>query len=87
MSFCKLSSESLLNNHTSIDNVFLNEYLPYASDACVKVYLYGLYKCSHSSSADNSIEHFSKVLNMEEADVESAFYYWQDKGLVQILEK
>ena len=87
MSFCRFSSAFIMDNTTSIDNAFFNEYLPYAPDSCVKVYLYGLYQCSHSSSTDNTLEHFSKVLNLPIEDVESAFYYWQQEGLVQILEK
>lgn len=86
MGFCKLSSEFLIDSATSIDNAFFNDYLPYAPDACVKVFLYGFYKCSHATSADNTIESFSKVLNLPQEDVESAFLYWQEQGLVKILE-
>ncbi|MGD9901071.1 MAG: DnaD domain protein [Spirochaetales bacterium] len=85
MSFCKLSSEFVINSSTNIDNVFINEYLPSAPDSCVKVFLYGLYKCGHATSGDNSIESFAKVLNLSAEDIESAFLYWQEQGLVQII--
>jgi DnaD/phage-associated family protein len=86
MSFCKFSNKFLIDASTSIDNLFFNDYLPYAPDACVKVFLYGLYKCSHSTSADNTVESFSKVLNLSKEDIESAFLYWQDQGLVQVID-
>jgi|LGOV01.1.fsa_nt_gb DnaD/phage-associated family protein len=86
MSFCKFSSQNIIENSTSIDNAFFNEHLPYAPAECVKVFLYGLYKCTDSASSDNTVESFSKVLNLDKQDVESAFYYWQQEGLVQILD-
>lgn len=86
MAFCKLSVDAVASNTTQIDNIFINNYLPYAKEECVKVYLYGLYKCQDASSYDNTLENFASELNMTKEDVESAFYYWQEQGLVQILE-
>ena len=86
MAFCKLSVDAVANNTTQVDNIFINNYLPYASSECVKVYLYGLYKCQDASSRDNTLENFANELNMSQEDVESCFYYWQEQGLVQILE-
>ncbi len=85
MGFCQFSSESVISNTTSVDNVFINEFLPYANDACVKVYLYGLYKCNNANSYDNTLESFSTILGIPEEDVYNAFLYWQDQGLVQVL--
>lgn len=83
MAFCEFSSEVISKNTISIDNLFITEFLPNASDNCIKVYLYGLYLCN--SSKDNSIELFEKTLNISEQDIISIFYYWQDQGLVQVL--
>lgn len=85
MALCSFSSESVISNQTTIDNIFFTNYLPYAPDACVKVYLYGLYKCNTSTSYDNNIEDFTKALNMSEDDIHNAFLYWQEQGLVQVL--
>lgn len=85
MPFCQFSSESVISNTTNVDNVFINEFLPYANDACVKVYLYGLYKCHTPNTYDNTLEAFSNILGMDTEDVYSAFLYWQDQGLVQVL--
>ncbi len=86
MAFCKLSVEAVANNSVKVDNIFINNYLPYAPEECVKVYLYGLYKCQDASSHDNTLQNFANELNMKEEDVESCFHYWQEQGLVQILE-
>ena len=85
MAFCKFGSEFIANNKTEIDNIFINDYLPSAPEMCVKVYLYGLYLCSSGETVDNNLSSFAKHLNMEVEDVESAFYYWQEQGLVQVL--
>ena len=85
MAFCKFGSEFVANNKTEIDNIFINDYLPSAPEMCVKVYLYGLYLCSSGEILDNTLSAFAKHLNMSEDDVETAFYYWQEQGLVQVL--
>ena len=84
MAFCEFSSEVISRNAVSVDNIFITEFLPNASENCVKVYLYGLYKCS--SSKDNTLEGFASALQMSKEDIISIFYYWQDIGLVQLLE-
>lgn len=83
MAFCEFSSEVVGKNSITIDNIFVTDFLPNASENCVKVYLYGLYLCS--TSRDNSIENFAKAMNMSEEDLVSVFYYWQEQGLVQVL--
>ena len=85
MAFCKYSIDMLANNSTAVDNIFINNYLPYADSNYVKVYLYGLYKCQDSNSRDNTLENFSNELNLSQEEIEKAFYYWQEQGLVQIL--
>lgn len=84
MSLCKMSSQSLINEKTQVDNLFINNFLPNAPENCVKVYLYGLYKCNNADNLDNTLESFSKVLNIPENELESIFFYWQEQGLIQI---
>lgn len=86
MAFCRLSIDSVANNSTNVDNIFITSYLPYASENCVKVYLYGLFKCQDAGNKDNTLESFADELKMSKEEVESCFYYWQEQGLVQILE-
>lgn len=85
MAFCRYSSELVSKNSITLDNVFISEFMPSAPESCVKVYLYGLAKCNNSSSIDNTIEDFAKVLDLPIEDIENAFYYWQEMGLVQVL--
>ncbi|MBO5022382.1 MAG: DnaD domain protein [Clostridia bacterium] len=84
MAFCKFSTEFIASSKTEIDNIFINDYLPFADPKHTVVYLYGLYLCG-SNSFDNSIENFCKTLNMSEEEVISAFEYWQEQGLVQLV--
>lgn len=84
MAFCKYSTEFIANSKTELDNIFINDYLPFAQPQFVVVYIYGLYICG-SNSFDNSIENFAKTLNMSEEDVIGAFEYWEEQGLVQVL--
>lgn len=85
MAFCKFSSDYLMESFTLVDNLFLNEYLPYAEEGYSKVYLYGLYLCASPSGKDNSLESFAKVLDMEEDKIVNIFGYWQDEGLLEII--
>ena len=85
MSFCRFSTEIIANNKLDIDNLFFEEFLPYAPDECVKVYLYGLYLAKNNLEIDNTFEKFAKKLNISELDLESAFRYWEEQGLVQVL--
>jgi len=84
MAFCEYSSEVITKSTVTVDNLFITEFLPNAPENSVKVYLYGLYKCS--SSRDNSLEAFARALQMDEEDIVSIYYYWQELGLVQVLE-
>ena len=83
MAFCEFSSEIISSTTTQIDNLFLSDFLPNANGDYVKVYLYGLYKCQ--SGKDNDLESFAKNLDMDKEDVVSIFYYWQELGLVNVI--
>ena len=77
MAFCKYSTEYIASSKTEVDNIFINDYLPFAPPQYVVVYLYGLYICS-STSFDNSLESFAKTVNQSEDEVLKAFEYWQE---------
>lgn len=85
MSFCKFSTGFIADSQIVLDSMFLNDYVPYAPESCLKVYLFGLLKCYNSSSYDNTLENFEKVLNLSKEDIISAFLYWQDQNLVQVI--
>lgn len=85
MAFCKFSTEHNMSNNIVLDNVFLSDYLPIAPDCCTKVYLYGLLKCQDANDLSNTLSGFAQDLNMAEEDIKSAFLFWQDQGLVTVL--
>ncbi len=87
MPFCKFTNESFIDNFTFLDNLFISEYLPYADDNAIKVYVYGLYLCSNPNARDNSIDSMSTVLNLSVDEVVNAYDYWSEQGLVSITSK
>lgn len=84
---CSYSSSLAMNNATLVDNTFINEFLPGAPENAVKVYIYGLSLCSRPNADDNDLESICRVLSLSEDEVHSAFSYWQQLGLVQIVNK
>ena len=78
-----MENEVVSKNFITLDNVFISEFMPSASENCVKVYLYGLYLCS--TSRENNLDSFSKVMNLTQEDIISIYYYWQEVGLVQVI--
>ena len=85
MAFCKFSSQLVNSSSINIDASFLNDYLPIAPESCIKIYLFGLLKCYNSSANDNTLDNFVSVLNYSKEDILSAFHYWQEQNLVQII--
>ena len=85
MCLCKYSSSYIINDKTVVDNMFINNFLPDAPDLAVKVYLMGLSKCANSSAPDNNLSNFANVLNVSEEEVLQAFNYWQEQGVVQVI--
>jgi hypothetical protein len=86
MAFTSFSRGAVSGGFTPLSNIFLEEHLPHSSGECVRVYLYGLLLCQNAAAADNTIECMSAVLGLTADDIRGAFEYWQDCGLVQILE-
>ncbi len=85
MSLCSFSSHLAMQSSTAVDNAFINEFLPSAPENAVKVYLYGLFMCTAPHADDNSLEGMSAVLSLPEDEILNAYSYWQEVGLVQIV--
>lgn len=75
-----------METFTLVDNLFINEHLPYCDEKQIKVYLYGLYLCS-AQQKDSSIGELCARLDMTEAEIISAYSYFEDMGLVQLVSK
>lgn len=84
VSFAKFSNDYLMETFTLVDNVFINEHLPFCDEKQIKVYLYGLYLCSNPT-VDNSMQTLCANLDMTQADIISAYEHFEDMGLVQIV--
>lgn len=80
----KLSREIIENEKLRIDNAFVTDFMPFAPENYVKVYLYGLKLACFGGVGDIETEIASK-LNLEPGLVSEAFSYWANEGLVNIL--
>ncbi|MBE6041925.1 MAG: DnaD domain protein, partial [Clostridiales bacterium] len=69
---------------TTVENFFINEFLPDAPGDFVKVFLYGLMYAQYEQETDSAI--IAHTLGMTEKDVDNAWKYWESKGLVSISE-
>lgn len=85
MAFCSYSKEFYENTQTMVENKFIEKYLPEADGFFVKVYLYGLYLCGKKE--DFSVCSMAEVLKTTEEKILSAFLFWQDYDLVEVLSK
>lgn len=85
MPFCKFSTEYKANQEIAIAKSFVTDYMPYAPESCTKVFLYGLAICTEQDDVTNNIENFSQALGVSKEDIKSSFLYWQEQGLVTVL--
>ena len=69
---------------TSVENLFLDTYLPLANEIQLKVYLYGLKLAQEDREVDD--EELSKFLNVGLIDIYSAWEFWRVLGIVDIKE-
>ena len=66
---------------TPVENRFLLDFLPSAKGDYIKVYLWGLFACSHKGD-DYSLEEMSRELFLSVEEIEAALRYWERRGLV-----
>lgn len=81
---CSFSKEYSAALYTGVENEFITAYLPYAKGDTLKVYLYGLYLCSHPE-ADADLSEFSRRISIPEEDVLNAFKFWEEFGILSVL--
>ncbi len=83
MPLCAFGDARMRVDHTQIENAFIRDFMPSASGDAVKVYLLGLMQCQSGMGA-STLRAFATELSLSERDVQDAFMYWQDCGLVRI---
>lgn len=79
--FTRLSRENAASGQLFVPSVFINEYLPYAPESFVKIYLFGLAAAQGLNDA-NTLARLSLLLGEDEESVLAAFSYWEENGLV-----
>ena len=85
MSFSSFSKDFAENAFTSVENRFIEKYLPEAEGDAVRVYLYGLYLCGSGKDLDG--EHAAQLLGIPYARLAEYFDFWEECGLVQVLSR
>lgn len=83
MAFCSFAKEYSGTTCTSLENIFIYEYLPEASGDAVKVYTYGLFLCQNAEF-DMELSSFAKNVKLTEETVIECFRYWEEFGVVTI---
>jgi len=81
--FVKLSENCIKKQKISLDNLFIQEYMPYAPDIAIRVYLYGLSLAC--AGQDNSIDIIADALRVPSDEVLSSYKYWENQGLVSLI--
>ena len=86
--YAKLSKEAAAEGKIQIDNAFIVDFMPFAPENYVKIYLYGLsLACTLSDESLNTPEEIAKRLNLDASTVTEAFSYWAGCGVVNVLSK
>ena len=65
---------------TGVENIFINEYMPTAPGNYVKVFLYGLLYSQNQE--EMSHKQMARELGMSENELEEAWTYWENLGVV-----
>lgn len=66
---------------TSLENIFINEYMPNADGVFVKVYIFALMYADHDARMTNEI--IAKHLKISILDVLQAWDYWEKQGIIR----
>ena len=85
MSFRREKISDLFLTETSVENIFINEYMATAPGDYVKIYLIALMYCDAGMAISN--EDIAKTLAIEVEDVLKAWNYWEKKGIVRKVQK
>lgn len=80
---CSLERSAAVSGATPVQNLFIMEYMPKAPEGYVRVYLFGLMLCSCRGFETLDLP---GGLGISEEEALEAFLYWQEMGLVRIVE-
>ena len=74
-------ADNVLPERTSISNLFFSTFLPAAAGNFVKVYLYAYYLLRNKIMVTD--EEFRESLGLSQDEVDKAFNYWVDEGIIK----
>lgn len=80
---CSLERGAAVSGVTPVQNLFIMEYMPKAPEGFAKVYLYGLMLCSCRGFETLDLP---GGLGISQEEALEAFLYWQEMGLVRVIE-
>ncbi|PID82396.1 MAG: hypothetical protein CSB16_01470 [Clostridiales bacterium] len=69
---------------TLIENIFIEEYMPYCEVNQLKVYLMGLKLLQNKDVI--TVYELEKKLNISTEEVKNAYMYWQGQSIVKVIE-
>ena len=83
MNFKRRDTSNYLFADTSLENLFISEYMAKAPGEYIKVYLYALMCAENGLECSNAL--LASRLSIPETAVEGAWEYWEEKALVKRL--
>lgn len=78
-----LSKELKKEIQITLDSIFISDYMPFAPENHIKVYLYGLMLAS--GGGENSEDEIAKRLGIDTKSVVESFKYWETQGILNII--
>ncbi len=85
MPFISASDGLIKKSTTSVENIFITQYLPALEPTAVKVYLYSLFLCQ--SGSPYTLKELAKNLEISEAEAISYFEYLEEYELISIISR
>lgn len=80
MNFFRRKIKDTYLENTSVENMFLIDYMPFAEEDFVKVYLTGLMSAGDKDASNSRI---ARHLNLEEERVLQAWNHWEKCGVIR----
>lgn len=78
----RISTEKMLSEKTLLDNAFIANYMPFAPESYVKVYISGLFAATFGTAGVEPLEYISNKLSIDPTVVDEAFRYWESQGVI-----
>lgn len=69
---------------TTLENIFINDFMPMANGTFVKVYLMGYkFACDSTSEIKMTQATLARDLSLTLEDVHNAWTFWEQKGIIK----